>query len=192
MAPQAPNGQVMRDRAALEEAVARGERFKFLYFWGHTPRADGRLSGSCLSQWWPAEFELDGQVYPTAEHFMMAEKARLFGDEELCGRIVQSPHPREAKSLGRQVADFNEEVWCEHRFAIVVQGNLAKFGQNDDLRTYLLGTGDRMLVEASPEDRVWGIGLHRDDPRAGDPERWLGENLLGFALMEVRDRLGQP
>ena len=84
---------------------------------------------------------------------------------------------------------FDEATWVAHRYDIVLAGTLAKFGQHDDLRAYLLGTGERVLVEASPVDRVWGVGLAADDPRAEDPTRWRGLNLLGFALMAARDAL---
>ncbi|SDW42628.1 hypothetical protein SAMN05421504_101547 [Amycolatopsis xylanica] len=104
-------------------------------------------------------------------------------------KIRKASHPNEAKTLGRQITGFDEQAWTKHRHDIVVAGNLAKFGQNAELKTFLLNTGDRVLVEASPLDRIWGIGLAEDDERAADPNRWLGLNMLGFALMEVRERL---
>ncbi|SVE20109.1 uncharacterized protein METZ01_LOCUS472963, partial [marine metagenome] len=100
--------------------------------------------------------------------------------------------PREAKALGRQVRNFNEELWLQHRSQIVESVSLAKFGSDDDLAAYLLSTGAHVLVEASPHDRVWGIGLEDVHPDARDPRRWPGENLLGFALMTVRDQLAGP
>jgi ribA/ribD-fused uncharacterized protein len=120
---------------------------------------------------------------------MMWRKAVLFGDEAMAGRILAAPHPKVAKALGGRVTPFRQEEWDAHRYEIVVAGNLAKFGQDDELRDYLLTTGERVLVEASPMDRIWGIGLGRDDPRAADPRRWRGTNLLGFALMDVREGL---
>ncbi len=120
---------------------------------------------------------------------MMAGKARLFRDEEAAERIVAVDHPGEAKRLGRQVRGFDQAAWEEARFGIVVDGNVAKFGQNPDLRAFLLGTGERVLVEASPRDRVWGIGLGARNEDAERPDRWRGLNLLGFALMEARARL---
>jgi ribA/ribD-fused uncharacterized protein len=162
---------------------------KFLFFWGHQPERDGSAGAGCLSQWWPAPFPADGREFATAEHYMMWRKAMLFGDASSAARILESPHPHAAKKLGGRVADFDEEVWKEHRFAIVVAGNLAKFGAHQDLRAFLLGTGDRILVEASPLDRIWGIGMSRDDPDATDPSRWRGLNLLGEALMRVRAQL---
>ncbi|GAA3008313.1 NADAR family protein [Streptosporangium longisporum] len=181
----------VRDVAGLIAAVERGERVRYLMFWGHRPPRSGGVGAGCLSQWWPADFTVDGVVYRTAEHFMMAGKARLFGDEETAAEIVAAGHPKRAKDLGRRVRGFDERAWEEARFDLVVRGNLAKFDQHPELREFLLGTGERVLVEASPVDRVWGIGLAADDERAGRPELWLGPNLLGFALMEVRRALRQ-
>ncbi|MFC4533707.1 NADAR family protein [Sphaerisporangium dianthi] len=180
-----------RDVAGLVAAAEGGGRIKYLMFWGHRPSRSGGVGAGCLSQWWPAGFTVDGVVYRTAEHFMMAGKARLFGDEEAAAAIVAAGHPKQAKDLGRVVRGFDEETWKAARFELVVRGNLAKFGQHDDLREFLLGTGDRVLVEASPVDRVWGIGLAADDERAERPRLWRGLNLLGFALMEARRRLRQ-
>lgn len=124
---------------------------------------------------------------------MMAEKARLFQDHEIRDRILQATHPGEAKKLGRLVKGFENEQWEAKRFEIVVNGNIAKFSQNPALKNYILGTGKRVLVEASPRDRIWGIGLAANNPKAANPYEWHGLNLLGFALMEVRRNLeGQP
>jgi ribA/ribD-fused uncharacterized protein len=178
--------------ADLIAAQAKGDRIKFLFFWGHRPERDGGLGAGCLSQWWAAPFTADGVEFATAEHYMMWRKARLFDDPVTAEQILAAPHPHAAKALGGRVARFDEQTWDEHRFPIVVAGNLAKFGQHAPLRTFLLGTGERVLVEASPIDRIWGIGLSRDDPAATDPHRWQGLNLLGFALMQVRECLRQP
>jgi ribA/ribD-fused uncharacterized protein len=173
----------------VAELLELGGDPEYLYFWGHTPRSGGP-GPWCLSQWWPARFELGGVSYASAEHFMMAAKARLFGDDAAAERIVAAGSPREAKALGRSVAGFEEERWRESRFAIVREASLAKFSQDPELRGYLLGTNDAVLVEASPSDRVWGIGLRASDERTRDPRRWRGENLLGFALMHARAALG--
>ncbi|MCX5393498.1 NADAR family protein [Streptomyces sp. NBC_00094] len=173
----------------LTQQVNGGDRVKWLLFWGHRPHPDGRLSASCLSQWWPAPFVVDGVRYATAEHWMMTAKARLFGDVEAERAALTARTPAEAKKAGRLVRDFDEAVWERERFGIVVEGGVHKFSSNEALRAYLLGTGTRVLVEASPVDRIWGIGLAADDPHAHDPARWRGLNLLGFALMEARDRL---
>jgi ribA/ribD-fused uncharacterized protein len=173
----------------LLELIAGGGQPKYLFFWGHQPQPDGTAGKGCFSQWWPARFTVDGVTYPSAEHFMMTAKARLFGDTEMAERIPSAPHPREAKALGRAVRGFDERHWAQRRFGLVVAGNVAKFGQNPDLRDYLLGTGDRVLVEASPRDRAWGIGLSASDDLAASPGHWRGENLLGFALMQARHDL---
>ncbi|HEY1180069.1 MAG TPA: NADAR family protein [Phytomonospora sp.] len=178
-----------RDLASAVAAEAAGARLKFLLFWGHAPSADGTVTASCLSQWWPAPFTVDGVVYPTCEHYMMAAKARLFGDAEMEAKILAAGHPRTAKRFGRQVRGFEQDRWEAERFGIVVDANAAKFGQHEDLGAFLAGTARRVLVEASPVDRIWGIGLGRDDPHAAEPSRWRGLNLLGFALMEARERL---
>lgn len=162
---------------------------KYLFFWGHQPNADGSVGKGCFSQWFEASFEVEGQRYPTAEHFMMAEKARFFRDEAVRARILGVRTAAEAKKLGRTVNGFDDAAWEPVRFDIVVRANEAKFAQNRALRDYLLDTGDRVLVEASPLDSIWGIGLAASDAAALDPRSWCGLNLLGFALMEVRSRL---
>ncbi|MFF8729788.1 NADAR family protein [Streptomyces sp. NPDC015171] len=174
---------------SLIREVRTGSRIKYLHFWGHRPLPDGRIGASCLSQWWPSPFVVDGVRYATAEHWMMAGKARLFGDAEAEQRVLAAGHPAEAKKAGRLVRDFDERIWTRERFRIVVEGSVHKFAADAGLGTFLLNTGDRVLVEASPVDRVWGIGLSADDEAASDPERWRGHNLLGFALMEARERL---
>ncbi len=117
---------------------------------------------------------------------MMAEKARLFGDRATLQKILTVQHPRAAKELGREVQDFQPHIWDAQRFEIVVRGNLAKFSQNSSLKQFLIDTGDRVLVEASPVDKIWGTGLAADSPDAERPDKWPGLNLLGFALMAVR------
>lgn len=174
---------------SLVSEVRAGSRVKYLHFWGHRPRPDGTIGASCLSQWWPSPFVVDGKHYATAEHWMMAGKARLFGDERAEERVLSAAHPAEAKKAGRLVRGFDEAIWERERFRVVVEGSVHKFASDDALRAFLLGTGDRVLVEASPLDRVWGIGLAATDEAASDPERWRGLNLLGFALMEARAEL---
>jgi hypothetical protein len=181
----------VRDRYSLVREVQKGTRPDFLFFWGHRPLANGEIGASCLSQWWPASFTVEGVQYATAEHFMMAEKARMFADHEVRASILTAGTPAQAKKLGRGVRRFDSEVWEAARFEIVVRGNMEKFSQNDPLKHFLLGTGTRILVEASPVDPIWGIGLAADDPAAATPERWNGLNLLGFALMEVRQSLSR-
>jgi ribA/ribD-fused uncharacterized protein len=179
----------LRSVAQLREYVDGGGQVKMLMFWGHQPSQDGSITKTCFSQWFEASFEVDGTRYLTAEHYMMAEKARLFGDEAARERVLAAANPGAAKAIGREVLGFDNQRWLVHRWDIVVRANVAKFSQNAALRTFLLQTQDRLLVEASPVDAIWGIGLAADDPRAADPAAWEGLNLLGFALMEVRSRL---
>ena len=176
-------------RTALRGCCARskaGWRPKYLCFWGHQAYPGERAGKHVLSQWWESAFEIGGVRYLTAEHYMMAEKARLFGDDALLPEILAAPSPAAAKALGRRVKNFAQPEWDAHRFGIVVRGSVAKFGQNADLRTYLLNTGEQVLVEASPVDPVWGVSLAEGDPRLERPEQWRGLNLLGFALMKAR------
>ena len=160
----------------------------FVFFWGHTDRGEG-LSKACLSQWFPCTFVVDGQYYNCAEQYMMAEKARIFGDEEIRQQILAEYSQMAMKKLGRKVKNYDDAVWKNVRFDVVVKGNLAKFSQNEKLRNFLISTDDKVLVEASPKDEVWGIGLDEHSSEASSPWKWKGTNLLGFALMEVRDKL---
>jgi ribA/ribD-fused uncharacterized protein len=170
--------------ADVVRAEPTGARPRFVFFW-----KEAALDPGGLSQWWPAPFVVDGVTYPTAEHWMMAAKARLFEDAPTLEKVLRARTPAGAKSLGRAVRGFSEDRWAAARYEIVVAGNVAKFSQHDELRRFLASTGSRVLVEASPLDRVWGIGLAEDDDRACAPSRWRGRNLLGFALMDVRDGL---
>ena len=180
-----------RSVAELVRALDEGQTADFLFFWGHRPAKDGRITKSCFSQWYESPFDAAGVTYPSAEHYMMAAKAALFGDAQTRERILAAKTPGAAKALGRQVVGFGEDVWAKERMRIVVDANLGKFTRNAQLSDFLLNTGDQVLVEASPVDRVWGIGLPAEDPDTHHPSRWRGLNLLGFALMEVRDVLAR-
>jgi ribA/ribD-fused uncharacterized protein len=173
----------------LLRRIGAGWSPKYVFFWGHKDKSGAPAGKHVLSQWRPSEFEIDGVRYPTAEHYMMAEKARLFGDQRALERILAAPGPGAAKAIGRQVRNFSSERWDAACFDIVARGNIAKFGQNPLLHDYLFETGDKVLVEASPIDRIWGIGLAADDPQAQNPAGWRGANLLGFALMKARAAL---
>lgn len=142
-----------------------------------------------FSQFHPARFSVDGRDYICGEQFMHAAKARLFGDTAMADRIMRSDSPHEHKLMGGRVAGFVQDIWDQNRFAIVLAGNRAKFGQNAGLRRRLIDTGDALLAEANPKDYIWGIGLAEDDPAALDPANWQGTNLLGQVLMQVRTEL---
>jgi ribA/ribD-fused uncharacterized protein len=178
---------LIQSRQELIEAIQQGFAPKYLFFWGHQP--ENVVGKNCFSQWYSAAFEVDNILYATAEHYMMAEKARLFENDAIVNKIIQAKHPGEAKQLGREIQNFNETLWQEKRMQIVVKGNLAKFSQNQALKTFLINTQHRILVEASPVDKTWGIGLAADHELVTQPEKWPGLNLLGFALMKVRHLL---
>ena len=150
---------------------------------------DGNVTKSCLSQWWMEDFYTMADSYLYTEQYMMASKAQLFGDEEIRKEILKCNDPKQIKALGRKVRGFDQGVWDKFKYAIVLNGNWLKFSQNRELREFLLSTGDSVLVEASPYDNIWGIRLSVNSPEARDPFKWRGQNLLGFALMEVRDEL---
>ncbi len=150
----------------------------FTFFWKHR-----------LSQWHRAAFTVGGVTFQYAEQHMMYAKAVLFGDRETAARILAADTPREHQALGRQVRGFDEGVWALFREGVVFAGNFARFSQNADQRELLFATRGTTLAEASPHDRVWGIGLAADDPRAQDRSQWLGLNLLGEALTRVREAL---
>jgi ribA/ribD-fused uncharacterized protein len=120
---------------------------------------------------------------------MMAEKARLFEDSVTWEKIIAAPNPSTAKQLSREIQGFDQKAWNKAKFEVVVCGNLHKFSQDKQLRTFLLGTAPRVLVGTTSVDSLWGIGLASTDVRTRNPEEWKGQNLLGFALMEARQRL---
>ena len=182
----------IKSNKELIEFISKGKKVKYVLFWGHQPSADGSITKSCFSQWYKAPFEIDGHIYPTAEHYMMAEKARLFNDESVLNRILKAKSPGEAKNLGRLVKGFNEEKWLEYRFDIVCKANYAKFSQNPKLKQFLINTGTKVLVEASPVDKIWGVGLAAADKHIYNPRLWKGLNLLGYALMMTRKQLLKP
>ncbi|KAG9206896.1 hypothetical protein G6514_000186 [Epicoccum nigrum] len=156
-----------------------------VFFW--RPHEEGT---GYLGQWYPSAFTVSGDTYATCEMWMMVQKARLFGDEDTAKQMLQTTDPKTHKDLGRLVRNFDNALWDEKKFDIVVQGNMYKFTIAEDaenLRAWLLATGDRMLVEASPSDRVWGVGFTEKNAGA-NRHRW-GQNLLGKALIVVRARL---
>ena len=172
----------------IKGIVRRRPDIEIIYFWGHTPNPK-KITKSCFSQWYDVYFEIDSIQYHTTEQYMMASKARLFGDEDTLNEIMNATTPFEYKKLGRKVKGFEPSLWDEKKLDIVVEGNKAKFEQNPELKEFLLSTDDAILVEASPYDTIWGIGMDRETALNSKVEDWKGENLLGCALMEVRDWL---
>lgn len=145
---------------------------------------------SPFSQWYRCSFAVGEHRFNCAEQFMMHGKAILFDDADVAAEILAADHPRDHKALGRKVKNFDDKIWKREREAIVMAGNRAKFSQDAELRTLLLATAGTLLVEASPYDKIWGIGLAASDPRAADPTKWKGQNLLGKILTALRDELG--
>lgn len=139
-----------------------------------------------FSNWYPANFEIDGVQYCNTEQHMMAEKARIFNDTDTLALIMAERNPREQKALGRRIKGYDDKKWAEVRLPAVIKGNTAKFTQNADLKKFILGTDELTIVEASPFDKIWGVGLSEEDDRAFDKSKWEGLNLLGEALMATR------
>lgn len=142
-----------------------------------------------FSQWSPSPFQIDGVWYNCAEQYMMAEKARLFGDAEREAMIMSATDPADQKRYGRQVQGFDKAVWEAHAKNIVRRATRAKYAQNERHRKALLATAGTTLVEASPSDKIWGVGLHPKDGRVHDRANWQGLNWLGEVLTEVRDEM---
>ncbi len=159
-----------------------------VFFYGHTPN---KLGIHIFSQFYPCSFSTDDRSYCCAEQWMMSQKALVFKDTTTFDKIMSAKNPTKIKSLGRQIKNFDEEKWNKVKFDIVYKGNLMKFSQNDDLLKRLLNTKNKILVEASPYDKIWGIGLTASDAIKTDPDDWPGANLLGKALMKVRDALDE-
>jgi len=151
---------------------------RFTFFWQRF---------SVFSQWHPAVFRIAGVTYNCAEQYMMAAKARKFGDVDTLICILNADDPKKQKQLGRVVVDFDQDVWTKAARDYVYLGTWAKFSQNPGMKEALLATAGTTLVEASPYDSIWGIGLRSDDPRADDRSTWLGHNWLGEILTHVRD-----
>ena len=154
---------------------------KYVFFWG-----------SEFSNWYECRLpfiKYKGITFFNSEQAFMWEKAVYFGDMIIAKKIVETPNPKENKGLGRKVKGFDVEKWSEVNFQFMVDVNYAKYSQNPRLKATLLSTGDKIIVEASPYDTIWGIGLHWEDDDVLDESKWKGQNLLGKALMEVRKQL---
>ena len=155
---------------------------KFVFFWKLCHKNEE------FSNWYPSEFVIEGIRYNCVEQYMMAKKAILFGDLDMYQKIMHSDDPGECKELGKQVSNFDSKTWDNCKYEIVFNGNCAKYHQNKELLTRLVATGDAILAEASPYDKVWGIGMDDSDPNAQIPEQWAGQNLLGKILVEIRQK----
>lgn len=160
-------------------------------FW--KPYSKNKVTGigqHVCCQWYHSIFKDDkGIVFNCTEQYMMYKKAELFNDEYMMKKILSTSNPADMKKLGRLIRNFDNKIWDEHKIDIVYNGNLLKFSQNDDLKNWLLSTKNKVLVEASPYDKVWGIGISEESEYINIPEKWNGLNLLGLIIMLVRDKL---
>lgn len=154
------------------------ETENFVFFW------DG-----IYSQWYPSIMIIDGERFNCCEQYMMYQKALVFKDHDTAEKIMDTESPAEQKSLGRLVKNFDRDKWDQYCMGIVTTGNFHKFIQNPSLGKQLLETGDKIIVEASPLDKIWGIGKKETDPLIENPENWRGLNLLGTAIMNARSML---
>ena len=142
-----------------------------------------------LSNWYPSSFTVDGITFTSMEQYMMYCKARCFQDAEIAQQILETEDVATIKALGRSVKGYDDNHWNGVRQIVVYKGLCTKFEQNEDLKQKLLSTGDALLAECAVRDRIWGIGLSMNDPDRLNRFKWQGQNLLGYALMMVRENL---
>lgn len=187
---KAAKGYSYSSERILEEC-RDGQKRDVVYFWGHHPAKDGGVGKECFSQWYMADFHVGHIKYSCMEQYMMSKKALLFGDKETNELIMEAGTQGEIKALGRKVKGFDENIWNEFKFLIVLTGNYYKFSQLKKARQCLLGSGNAILAEASPYDTIWGIGMGAEEAGQSDICDWRGSNLLGFALMEVREEIAR-
>lgn len=168
----------IRSNEQLKEYIKENGKPPIVFFYG-----------GVYSQWYNSPFTVDGEDYLTAEHWMMVKKAETFEDQESREKMFRVTHPAEAKKLGRKVKNFDPKKWEEVAFEHVVQGNVHKFEQNKQCRFVLEDEDGLVLVEASPSDKIWGIGYNTFDAHRVTVDEWKGTNLLGYAIMEARSRI---
>lgn len=169
--------------ADIIKNVKQIEKENLVAFW--------KVSGEYgyLSNWYYSEFKIEDVVYDSAEKYIMAQKAIVFQDMEMLEKILASTSQRDIKAYGRKVKNYDDIVWAKKRYDIGLDALKAKFSQNEELKNKLLGTGDKIIVEASPLDRIWGIGLSEQNKDILTPKKWRGRNLLGDMLMQAREEL---
>lgn len=185
------DGKPKYSKESLLQEKEHGYLRDFYFFWGHQGSITKTRTKSCLSQWWMEKFHVQDTEYICMEQYMMAQKAELFSDTKIQQQILECNDAKKIKDLGRQVHNFDIDIWNKFKYSIVLNGNFHKFYQNKELCSFLLQTKNAILVEASPYDNIWGIALSEHMIDARDIEKWKGENLLGFALMEVRDEIAK-
>ena len=159
-----------------------------LFFWGHTEHGS-KVTKACLSNFYPCEFEFNDKMFNFSEQCFMYQKALLFNDFGVAEQILNETDVRKIKALGRKVKDFDNTLWDQHKEDFMYNACYAKFSQNDELKDFLLSTGNCEIVEASPVDNIWGIGFSSDKAME-NIDKW-GQNLLGKVLMRVREDLSR-
>lgn len=157
---------------------------EFTFFWRPWKEDNG-----FLSNWFISPFTINDIKYNCVEQYIMSSKAEIFRDKEIKDKIMATKDPRKQKALAKEIEDFDEDVWNEHKIQILYEAVYAKFSQNNELKKLLLETNNSILAEASPYDKVYGIGLSKDDKRAREVEKWKGSNILGNTLMQVRGEI---
>ena len=179
------SGKVTMPSTKVEPSVEVEEETppEFLFFWSHN------TDTGYLSNWYKSSFSIDGIDFTTVEKYMMYSKAKLMGDEEIAKEILRINDPAKIKKLGRKVKNWDEDRWVNNRERIVSEALFGKFSQNEELKKKLLKTKGSILVEAAPNDKIWGIGMRSTNKNATQPEKWKGLNLLGKCLMATRDKL---
>lgn len=173
----------MIKKSKLDYIPNMEEETRFILFCGHSGKY------GFLSNWYPSSFTLNNITFACVEQAMMYGKAILMGDKESARLILTTMDPKRMKALGRQVKNYDDKLWNQHRERVVTEAILAKFEQNVDLKIKLIGTGKDILVEAAHYDKIWGIGMSESHPDSRTPEKWLGLNLLGKCLMTARSQL---
>ena len=144
-----------------------------------------------LSNWYPSPFDLDGKHFSSVEQYIMYRKCMIFGDEKSAKAILATEDTAKQQAIGRNAAGYNSHVWTGLRQMVVFRGLMAKFRQNEDLKEKLLDTGDAYLVECAGSDKIWACVVRLNDAKRFDVANWTGDNILGFALMEVRQKLSE-
>ena len=174
------NREQIMDKQWLMEEISKGKVFRYHAF----------LKGP-LSNWRLSEFTIDGIYYKHTEQYYMAHKALFFNDFESYNKIMETDNPKIAKRLGRndRIVNFYAHLWDRQKYEVMLRGNLEKYQQNPHFARFLIRTGDRVLVECNPYDFEWSCGLSLEDENVNNPLLWPGKSLLGFVLMEVRERL---
>jgi len=172
------NEAVLSRQEMIERGIETLHSDKYHFFWNGP-----------FSQWHPSTFMYQFVVFNCAEQAMMAHKAITFNSMDVYHKIMAASHPSQQKKLGRIVQNFDEAIWNRTKRRLVFEINMAKFTQNTELKQHLFATKGKRIVEASPLDPIWGVGLCETDPLILDEKNWKGQNLLGETLTLVRDVL---